>query len=165
MKRKSRLTLLLLASAALLGTSEAAWATHVPGHPGQNASVAQYVEQIPTSSGSQAPGFGTTQRTTLPPAVEKRLTTEGGQDAPLLKEIATNSQYGAPQRTTKLKRRPDAVAPAIDEAPPAGEMLSAVKSVVTDGSEGRLIALMIVLLAITGFAVAAAGYRQRATRR
>ena len=165
MKRQIRLGLGLFASVALLSASDVAWATHVPGHPGQNASVAQYVEQIPTSSGSQAPGFGATRRTTLPPKVEKQLAVEAGKDALILKEIATNSQYGAPQRTTKMKRRPDTVGPPIDENPPTGEVLSAVKSVVTDGSEGRLVALMIVLLAITGFAVAAAGYRQRAGRR
>ena len=173
MRRQARLGVMLVFSIAVLAVSERAWATHKPGHPGpcRVAAVCQYVEQIPTSSGSQATGFGKPRSTPLPPAVKESLTRKAGADAPLLEQIATSSAYGAPQKKLRTaapadpNERSDAeIGPAIEKDTSVGGSLSAAVDVAADGSNGRLIGLLIVLLAITGVALASAGYRQRAVR-
>lgn len=173
MQRQARLGVLLVFSIAVLAASESAWATHKPGHPGpcRVAAVCQYVEQIPTSSGSQATGFGKPRVTPLPPAVKEQLTRQAGADAPLLEQIATSSVYGAPQKKLRAapvgpnNRSSGELGPPIErEDTSIGGALSAAVDVTADGSNGRLIGLLIVLLAITGVALASAGYRQRAVR-
>jgi hypothetical protein len=121
-----------------------------------------------TSGGTQATGFGKATKKPLSPTLKNELYQQAGDDAALLEDISTSSQYGAPQKTLRNKKKGGGKVVAIPketEDTSATKALSAVRTVVTDGSEGRLIALLVVLLAITGFAVAAAGYRQRALRR
>jgi hypothetical protein len=177
-----------LVAGVLLLVPGSALAKNGPGNPGSSAAVQQYVEQIPTSTGSHATGFGKTKTKPLAPAVQHRLTSEGGRDAPLLQQVATSSAYGAPQETLRTsvpvrqherpkvvhrggraKRAPSAPRshvrlPDTRTKPTPSRALSAVGSVVTDGSDGRLIALAIFLAVITATALGAAAYRQRAQR-
>ncbi len=184
MRRNTRLALALSAAIGLLTASEAALASHRPGHPGQcAAAVCQYVEQIPTSGGSQATLPGGKARTTpLAPALRRRLFSEAGKDAALLEQIATSSAFGAPQTPARTQGKKgkkgngasagpgrasggdEESRPRPSQQPSLGKSLSAVGAVVTDGSEGRLIGLLVVLLLITALAVLAAAFRQRLPR-
>ena len=136
------------------------------------------MEQLPTSSGSKPTGVGKITRTALPSAIKQRLVKQAGADAPLLEEISTSSAYGAPQSKANAKDKggsgrgskgpggrsdPAANAP-VTKDPSLGGALSAAVNVTAGGSDGRLIGLLIVLLGITGVAVAAAGLRQRTAR-
>ena len=137
-----------------------------PKPPGSGAAaVSQYVEQIPTSSGPRATGFGTREVKPLPRKIERKLVRQGGRDAPLLKEIATSSTYGAPTRKLKTPKKVKLPTPKEVQQTSPTKTLSAGVSVVTDGSDTRLIVLAIVLAAISLLAVASAALRQRAGRR
>lgn len=164
---------------AFAGGADAAWANHRDGHPGTSAAVSQYVEHIPTSSGPQATGIGKERFKPLPRRAKAKLVQQGGEDAALLEKIATSSAYGAPQGTLgkgkkggKDKDDPGAGGAAVvtrDDPRDLGdastsEALSAAVSVVTDGSDKRLLGLLVVMLLITAAALASAGYRQRALR-
>ena len=160
---------------AFAGGADAAWANHRDGHPGTSAAVSQYVEQIPTSSGPQATGVGKETFKPLPKRAKAKLVRQGGEDAALLEKIATSSAYGAPQATKKKGGKDDdpgagGAAVVIRDDPrdlgdaSTSEALSAAVSVVTDGSDKRLLGLLIVMLLITATALASAGYRQRALR-
>ncbi len=165
------------------GLTDAAAAKGRPPRPGGSAAVAQYVEQFPTSSGSQATGVGKVQTKPLAPSLSRKLTTEGGSDAQLLQQVATSSAYGAPQHILHTKRPKTTIggegrgfgrgSPFGDGARGRGQIggdatprraLSAAVNVVSDGSDGRLIGLVVLLAAITAVAVAAAAYRQRSLR-
>jgi hypothetical protein len=187
------LTLLIgvLAVAVWSGTATAG---DKPPGGGTSAAVAQYVEQIPTSTGSKATGFGHTKVKPLAPAVKRKVTKQAGKDAPLLEQVATSSDYGAPQdvapaqtvttvktvkkgrkakssnRGTKpgipsVRNRSDHGATVVaDPKATPTKALSAAANVVTDGSDGRLIGLAIFLAATTIAAFVSAAYRQRAQR-
>jgi hypothetical protein len=156
-----------------------------------SAAVAQYVEQINTATGSCATGVGKPHVKPLKPAVQRKLTQQGGADAPVLQQVATSSTYGAPQTTLAAQRttgarspsakrakngrrgpRGGAAAPAatrvklpdVKSNPTPSKALSAAANVVADGSNGRLIGLALFLVAITLVALGAATYRQRASR-
>ena len=122
--------------------------------------VDQYTEQIPTadgpkhSGGAGAPvsGGGGGGGNVLPPAVQAQITQEGGKDAKKLKELATSPALGAPPTQ-----------PAADSTrvvKPEGAVSAAV-SAVGDGSDGRLIGLLIALLAITAVALGLAAVRRQ----
>lgn len=183
--KSQRFALLALSAVTALGTADAALANHVPGHPCA-AAVCQYVEQVPTAGGSKPTSGGRKSVTPLSRAVKQRLYAKAGKDATLLEQVATSSDYGAPQGTPAKRAAPKekkskkdrnsetsgdrsdldgAAAAAASEDPPSfGNALSASVDVVADGSNGRLIGLVVVLLAITGFALASAGYRARPAR-
>jgi hypothetical protein len=169
------------------GVTDAAPAQGPPPHPGGSAAVAQYVEQIPTSSGSQATGVGKVKTKPLAPAIRHRLTKEAGADAPLLQQVATSSTYGAPQHVFHTSEPAKAAVKAAVKAAIGGQggalgtttrrgkraiggdatprrALSAAVNVVSDGSDGRLIGLVVLLAAITTVAVASAAFRQRSLR-
>ncbi len=155
--------------------------------------IDQYVEQIPTSRGSQATGrpqpdrsTAPTGRTTarpgrdsaesgrgaraeshsgvapLPAAVERKLRAQGGSDGALLRSIATAPELSAPKpvRVDKAERaRLREVRKNQAEQP-----LSAAVGAVTETGDGRVLALVIAMAAMTAFAVAAAGLKRRAVR-
>ena len=173
---------------ALAAVCDPAFAGDKPGNPGTSAAVAQYVEQIPTSSGSRATGVGKVHTKPLAPKVKTKLQAEAGKDAPLLEQVATSSAYGAPQQTVEPPPPPPAPAtttttkpaqgarprphqrPAVPAArrlpkvtpnPTPTRALSAAANVVTEGSNGRLIGLAGFLVIITAAALGAAAYRQR----
>ena len=182
--KSQRFALLALSAVTALGTADAALANHVPGHPCA-AAVCQYVEQVPTAGGSKPTSGGRKSVTPLSRSVKQRLYAKAGKDATLLEQVATSSDYGAPQNKPAKPAAPkekqskkdrgsetsgdrselEGAAAAASEDPPSfGKALSASVDVVADGSNGRLIGLVVVLLAITGFALASAGYRARPAR-
>jgi hypothetical protein len=127
--------------------------------------VDQYVEDIPTaggthhSGGSAGPtGSGgstagpTTGSATLTPAVEDDLKA-AGKDGEKLKEVATSARYGAPA-TAQAQGGGELGAPSV-----LGAAASAV-----GGDDGRIVGLLIALVAITAVAVgvAATGRRRSA---
>src|SRR5262245_46289787 len=92
-----------IASLTLLGTSTAAYGKGCSGNvKNPPSSVAQYTEQIPTACGSNATGASKKARS-VPKNIERKIDTQGGQDAPLLKKIVSEKAYGAPDTTIKVK--------------------------------------------------------------
>lgn len=162
-----------VAAGTFLAGTQAAWADHNPGHAsGCSAAVCQYVEQVPTSSGSQVAGVGSGKKAKkLPKAVESELQREAGEDAAVLQEVATASEYGAPQEELQLgpaeKRRLKEAEETIksEDVVDLGGAVSAPVSVLTDGSDARLVGLVIVMALIALATLAAAAYRQRTFRR
>jgi hypothetical protein len=98
-------TVAVLGSLLLLAPATAG-AKNKPGNPGSSAAVQQYVEQIPTSTGLLFTVFGKPHTKPLPAPIQKKLTQQGGQDAPLLQQVATSSAYGAPQQTLPVNATP-----------------------------------------------------------
>jgi hypothetical protein len=148
------------------GTAGAAWAKGCGGgtrHHG-NPSVQQYVEKIPTACGSKgdrgpaAGGGGSSagssgnSGSTLPPAVSVKLNkTARGK---LLRTVASSGRFGAPpipeRKTYQL--------------PQSQSALGAGVSAVSSGSSSGLIALLVVMAAVTLGVVGVAAYRRRPTR-
>jgi hypothetical protein len=138
-------------AAGLSWTGGAVAATPPP--PEDVPAVSAYVELVPTSRGQRSPGVGPTERSTLPRTIEAQLAREGGSDAPLLKEIATSPAYGAPRVSKPLRREPE-------PEPTRESTVGAGVTVMTDGGDDRLLALGLVLLALTAGAGAAAYLRR-----
>jgi hypothetical protein len=132
-------------SLALFTWSQDALAKKKPPQNQDVSAVAQYRESIPTSSGPSLTGSPTPRTQPLPPAVQTTITRRGGRRAGLLVKAATSSGYGAPQE--RLPRVPHAgrpegagVAPAVATAP---------WSLLGSAGGGRLLALLVVLPAVT----------------
>ena len=172
MHRNARRTLFAAAAAAFLLMGGNASANHKPGQPhGNSSAVDQYVEQVPTSSGSQVSGLGGGKKRELPRAVEKELADKGGDDAAVLQDVATSSDYGAPQEQLKLDEKDKArLREAVtdlrgdDSRVDVESAVSAPVSVLAEGSDRRLLGLVIVMALIALATVVAAAYRQRAVR-
>jgi hypothetical protein len=81
-----------------------------PGPSSSASSIDQYVEQVPTASGSVPVGKGSGHAARLSPAAQKALAKSGGSDASTLQKVAESSQYGAPAQTPA--RRQPATTPA-----------------------------------------------------
>ena len=88
--------------------------------PGDSSSVAQYMEQIPTSTGKATAKTGGTS-SSLPPKVASSIRANGGSDAGVLRSIATSPAYGAPPRSHGAVAKHHALA----EAPSGGDGTSA----------------------------------------
>jgi hypothetical protein len=128
------------------------------------SSVQQYVEQLPTSCGSHATGTGN-RTTKLPRSIQEKIQTQGGSDASLLQNIATSEKYGAPPQkikapNAKAKRHAKILS---DSANKSSNPLSASVSVVTDGSDSRLIVLVLLMVGIAALVLAAAVRKRRTT--
>jgi hypothetical protein len=136
---------------------------------GGPSSVAQYIEQVPTSCGSNASATQSSQAK-LPKSVSKKLQRTGGKDAKRLEKIATETRYGAPSETAaaapkkvvkvknanaKVHHRTKTVLPRAVQHPNRTQVsaLSGFGGVVADGSDSRLIALLAVM-AVTAIAAA-----------
>jgi hypothetical protein len=171
-----------IASLTLLGTSTAAYGKGCPGNvKNPPSSVAQYTEQIPTACGSSATG-GSSKSRSVPKSIERKIDSQGGQDAPLLKKIVSEKAYGAPETTIKVhKAKPKAKAKAkvanvkrakivSDSAArkstpvAASNPVAASFGVITDGSDARLIALIALMVAVAAVVVFSALRRRRITR-
>jgi hypothetical protein len=154
--------------------------------------IDQYVEHIPTSSGSQATGGSRPDRSTaptgrraaptgrgsaasggtgtespvgvapLPAAVERKLRAEGGSDGALLRRIATSPELGAPERVHVGKAERARLSEVRREQ--AAQPLSAAVGAVAGTGDGRVLALAIAMGVMTAVAVAAAGRKRRAAR-
>jgi hypothetical protein len=149
------------AAVVALALPTAASADHRPGHPPSKASAFdQYVEQIPSSTGSKLPRRDGTKRP-LAPGIADQLRAHGAEGA-LLEEFATRPGLGAPERTLKptptLRRE---LREKAEREPSAAASLSAVGSVVADGSGRRLLALLVVVGTTTMLLTVAALRRRR----
>ena len=144
------------------GTAGAAWAKGCGGgtkHHG-NPSVAQYVEKIPTACGSKgdrgsAAGSSQPNTSSLPPAVNAKLQKQAtGRQGKLLRNVAASTRFGAPSIPERKTY----------QQPGSRSALSASVSAVSSGSNNGLIALLVVMAAVTLGVVAVAAYRRRTTR-
>jgi hypothetical protein len=135
--------------------------------PCGESAIDQYVECVPTDKGSSAPGTDKEDRTPLSGAVQEAVAEQGGDDAPILTDVATSSRYGAPQRTLKIDRdrdpaaRESAASASGGEDTSPGEAVSAAVSAVQSGDAGRLVGLLGALLAIALATLAFAALRQK----
>jgi hypothetical protein len=92
-----RAWILSLATIASLAAVYPAPASNGPPHqPPEVSAVDVYRESVPTSGGPKFLGSGSGRSTPLQPAVALRLRREGGNEARILKQIATSSAFGAP---------------------------------------------------------------------
>jgi hypothetical protein len=158
-----------IAVLAALGTS----ATAYGGGCNQNvpSSVAQYVEQTPSACGQHASGQGTKTRK-VPKALQKKIDSQSGADASTLTKIVSSEAYGAPTNTkikvTKVtvkkgKGHSSSNIPQ-DSATKKSDPLTASIGVITDGSDGRLIALLVLMVGVAAVVVVSALRRRRVTR-
>jgi hypothetical protein len=150
-------------AAALTATGQAA----AKGCSGVNpnsvpSSVSQYTEMVPTSCGSAVSGSGT-HKTKLPRGIQQKITKQGGSATTqtLLTNIATSEKYGAPLTLPKSHLK---ITKGPKTTTGGRSALSASVSVVTDGSDGRLIGLVALMACIAVVALGASVYRRRAVR-
>jgi hypothetical protein len=170
--RRARRSILLLAAAGV------ATLLALPGTAGAQTSdipsaVDQYVEDVPTGGGSAVPGSGGGSDSNLPPGVSAQISEQGGSDAPLLDQVATSSTYGAPQVERKSKPSGPTISGGMMErregdggaAAPETDVSvgSALSSAVSGDEGGRLVGLLVLLLAVSigALAVSAARHRRR----
>jgi hypothetical protein len=136
--------------------------------PDVDPAICQYVEEIPTSEGSQASGGGGSSSggggptaSTLSPNATADIESKGGKDTDRLKAIATSPAYGVtthePDRNgavTGSEQRPSDTSPSLD----SGSALSAAATAVGSG-EGTLLGLITVLVLISFATLALAARR------
>jgi hypothetical protein len=140
-----RRTVLIALVTGLAFPAEQALADDPP--PPDIPSVAAYVEMGPTSRGPKQTGAGASRPRPLPPRVDELLRTSGGDDAALLEQLATSPGYGAPTGSQRKQPRADEAVVPSDRA--SSNALSAAVSVSADGGEGRLLGLIVALVAVT----------------
>src|SRR5215216_1140870 len=148
-----------IAVLATLGTSPAAYgngcSTSSSNPP---SSVSQYVEQQPTACGTQPTGQGNETRT-VPKAIEKQIDEQGGDDATLLKNIVSKQSYGAPTQTkikvkVKVKSKGKSkTSKILSDSRKRSDPFSASFGVITSGSEGRLIALIVLMASVAAIVI------------
>src|SRR5215211_1313407 len=132
---------------------------------GGNAATAQYVEQLPTPCGNTASGTGN-RKTKLPKSIERKIDSQGGSQAKILKELVTSEAKGAPQRKIKLRETKTTKRYRkilVDAEKEQSNALSASFGVVTDGSDARLLTLLIVMIG-TAVVVLGTAVRRRRIR-
>lgn len=110
------------------------------------SSVDQYVEDIPTASGSTptggAPGEGDDAGRPLPADVATALDDEGGTDANALGRLATMPALGAPR--DGLRAGPD-----VQRALAENRSIGAAVGTAASGTTPALYALVVLLVGIT----------------
>jgi hypothetical protein len=164
-QRNSRLwrrTFSALLSVVVVAGALAGWAgaASKPPKPGASA-VSQYVEMLPTGSGSVAAGTKGSSPAPLPPTARQALLSVGGQTAAALKTVATSPAYGAPAHTTNHKSKPAADRSRHKPAPSLAGALSSVAETSNASGNGQVI-LLLFLLPLTAVAMLAArALRQR----
>jgi hypothetical protein len=87
-----------------------------PNLPGAGA-IQQYIESIPTATGSQAAGVGA-KKTSIPPAIKRRIVRKAGSNAPLLEHVVASQSYGAPP-TFSARTTPAPVTQPVRRSRPA----------------------------------------------
>lgn len=144
------------------------------------SAVDQYRERIPAADGPKAVGgYGDKPVIArLPEPVAKAIETDGGTDAATLRNVVSNSHYGAPQKALprlprmaparpragdppgRIPTEPAARARAGDDRTVGSAVAAATKRIVVDADEGRLPLLVVLLAGITLAASAAAAARR-----
>jgi hypothetical protein len=165
-----------IAVLSIFGTSAAAYGKGCSGNSNNPpSSVSQYVEQVPGACGSKAVNQGSQTRK-VPKVIEHKIDQQGGDDATLLKEIVSSEKYGAPTQTkikvtkvTVRKNKGHGAKKILSDtqrrsANSSSNPLAASVGVITDGSDGRLIALIVLMAAVAAIVVFSALRRRRVTR-
>lgn len=148
--------LIVLAGAAALalsGGGNAVAKSCGKHHTGGNPAVNEYVEKIPTTCGPKAARGNDTGTVPLPARVVRKL--RGSSQGATLRKLASSRQLGAP--VTKLRG-------ADSSRASSRSALGAGVSAVTGGSNGRLIALLVVMALVAVVIAGAAAFRRRTTR-
>ena len=158
-----------IAATAALATSGGAYADCSQGP----SSVQQYVECVPSSTGSHSTNSNSTRK--VPKSIQNKIATQGGQDAQQLQAMVSQSKYGAPStpikvhkvakaKTHKAKKEVAKKKILSDSATRKSNPLAASVGVITDGSDGRLIALIVLMLGVAAFVIVSALRKRRVTR-
>jgi hypothetical protein len=152
---------LATALAALVFGSAVAYGA--PPTPPASSAIAQYVEMVPTSSGSAAPGVDEPEVAPLPEEDVAVLEEQAPEEAPALQVVATSSTYGAPVK--KLEVRPTSPhAPAARVLRPERVKAPAVPSptlALGGGTPRSVVWVGILMLATTCVLVGATIRRRR----
>jgi hypothetical protein len=137
------------------------------------SAVDQYVECIPTGDGRNSSGAnqsGQGPSGPLSPSVAAELESTGGDDAEVLRQVATSPRYGAPSKpaasdpssSTHGRISGEALAAADpDSDTSAGDAVSAAVSAVQGGDAARLVGLLVALFVISAVALALSAVRQK----
>ncbi len=159
MKRGLRaIVVAAVASAALLAAGPA-WSSC--GHTTKkgNPAIAQYVEQIPTSCGSQpasqSGASGSSGGAPLPASTARRIS--NGPDKSVLRRVATTRPARVRLRGADFPRGADRLLNVTGQ----NSLGAAVGGVATNGS---MLALVIVMAALAALAIGGALYRRRMPR-
>ncbi len=167
-----------IAVLAALGTSATAYGKGCSGNQNVPSSVAQYTEQQPTACGTHATGQGNQTRK-VPKSIQNQIDSQGGQDAATLTNIVSSEKYGAPTNTkikvhkvVKVKKvrkggqgRGQTRTKVVSDAKGSrSNPLAASVGVITGGSDGRLIGLIVLMVGLAVVVVVSALRRRRVTR-
>jgi len=166
-----------IAVLAVLGTSATAYGKGCSGNQNVPSSVAQYTEQQPTACGTHATGQGNQTRK-VPQSLQHQIDSQGGQDAKTITKIVSSEAYGAPTNTkikvhkVKVKKvhkggqgRSQKQTKVVSDAKRSqSSPLAASVGVITDGSDGRLIGLIVLMVGLAVVVVVSALRRRRVTR-
>ena len=167
-----------IAVLAALGTSATAYGKGCSDNQNVPSSVAQYTEQQPTACGTRATGQGTHTRP-VPKSLQKQIDSQGGEDAATITKIVSSESAGAPQTNikvhkVKVKKVHKSGTKRGDQTPTKKVVSDAKRSqsnplaasvgVITDGSGGRLIGLIVLMVGLAVVVVVSALRRRRVTR-
>jgi len=168
-----------IAVLAVLGTSATAYAKGCSDNQNVPSSVAQYTEQQPTACGTHATGQGNQTRK-VPKTLQHQIDTQGGQDAKTITKIVSSEAYGAPTNTkikvhkvkvkkvhksgTKRGGQTPTKKVVSDAKRSQSNPLAASVGVITDGSDGRLIGLIVLMVGLAVVVVVSALRRRHVTR-
>ena len=166
-----------IAVLAVLGTTATAYGKGCSGNQNVPSSVAQYTEQQPTACGTLATGQGNKTRT-VPKSLQKQIDSQGGEDAATITKIVSSESAGAPQTNIKVhkvkvkkvhksgtKRGGQTPTKVVSDAKRSqSNPLAASVGVITGGSDGRLIGLIVLMVGLAVFVVVSALRRRRVTR-
>ena len=152
----------VIATAGLSG--ESTDAANKPPKPGSSA-VSQYVEMLPTGSGSVAAGTKSGTPAVLQPAARKALRSVGGGAAAALATVATSSAYAAPATTTGPRPKPDRGLPGPLPNPSVAGALSSVAESASVHHGGRVVPLLALVFLTTAVVLAVRVLRPPAASR
>ena len=166
-----------IAVLAVFGTSATAYGKGCSGNQNVPSSVAQYTEQQPTACGTLATGQGNKTRT-VPKSLQKQIDSQGGEDAATITKIVSSESAGAPQTKIKVhkvkvkkvhksgtKRGGQTPTKVVSDAKRSqSNPLAASVGVITGGSDGRLIGLIVLMVGLAVVVVVSALRRRRVTR-
>lgn len=164
-----RLALLFLGLALCLAWVDAALAADDPTVSDEAALLDQYVEEVPSAAGTHggSGGGGGSGPGITDPVRNQLVQAVGQDDAATLEEVATSSQFGAPQTKLKTTEGASAGRATSDPGLPAvsgGSVFSSAASLLEDGGgDSPLTALAVLLGLITAAAVIASATRRRQT--
>jgi hypothetical protein len=122
----------------------------------------QYVETLPSPSGPSATKDRRRSKTPLRPSVAAKLRKQGGADAARLEEVATSSDFGAPQGTAKGSDKQNGAGDRRTSRDRTAVPSASVQAVRDGGAD--LLWLLLALLAITGLMVGAVTYQRHKDR-